>query len=238
MKLVIMAGLAIMCLLLTPAFAVPTRTGMYAQDGQDALPLWQSNARNCTCNYASNGPFESNREFKNGTTKVEVIRSGRGFALSDNQFHVVNIMTKSKRTIDSVKASKIRDLLKSNNGNRTLAELKKDVLAIIGEPVYNGSLRFGQSNYELVNMKVASTDNSSTVEADLSPQVNGAASGSIAGHIKLTTAIYEGSGVSSGDLKLNGTDYNVLVNMMPLQGVTPLHRGWRERGYDWVIRGR
>jgi hypothetical protein len=243
MKLVIMAGLAIVCLLLTPAFAVPAGTGT-AQNGQDALPLWQSNARNCTCNYGSNGTFESSRKFKNGTTKVEVIRGGRGFAFSGNQFHVVNIVIKSKRTIDSTKASKIRDLLRSDSGNKTLGELKKDALAIIGEPVYNGSLRFGQSNYVLENMKVASAGNSSTLEADLSPQDKGAAPGSIAGHIKLTTATYEGSRVSSGDLTLSGTDYKVLVNMMPLQRpfqrmrVMPLNRGWHGRGYNLVIRGR
>jgi hypothetical protein len=211
MKFAIIAGVAITCLLLAPAFAAPG--GTYAQDGYSC---WQSNARNCICSYAVSGPSEFNRESKNGTSIVEVFRGGRGFALSGNQFHVVKVVAKSKRIIDASKASMIRDLLRSNIGNKTFAELKKDALAIIGEPVYNGSLRFGQSNYALVNMKMASADNSSILEADLSPQVKGEASGGIAGHIKLTTSTHEGFRVSNGDLNLNGYDYEVFINMMPL----------------------
>lgn len=213
-RLTILAGLAIMCIL-TTAFAAPAQT--YAQNGQDGKMAWLSNPGNCTRNCISNGSLEFNRELRNGTTKIQVITGGRGFALNGDQFHVVNMAIKSMRTIDAAKATKIRDLLKSDNSNKTIGELKKDVLAIVGEPVYNGSLKFGQSAYKLVNMNVATTGNKSSLDADLSSQAKGAAAGNVAGHIKLTTETQEGSRVSSGDLTLNGTSYRVLIDMMPLQ---------------------
>ncbi len=230
MKLAISAGLAICCILITSAFAVPA--GTYVQNGQDRGAVWLSGAENYTRNCIGNGLSDFNREFKNGTTKVEVIKGGRGFALNGDQFHVVSIAVENTRTIDAAKASKIRDLLKSNNSDKTVGELRKEALAIIGEPVYNGSLRLGQSSYKLVNMKVASSGNLSSIDADLSTLAKGAASGSVAGHIKLTTETHEGSRVSSGDLTLNGTNYKVLVNMMPIQGGMQGHR------YQRIIRGR
>lgn len=176
MKLAITASLAIICILITTAFAVPG--GTYVQNGQDGRAVWLSGAgnytRNCIGNGIGNGISEFNRELRNGTTKVEVIKGGRGFALNGDQFHVVNIVIENIRTIDAAKASKIRDLLKSNNSNKTIGELKKEALAIIGEPAYNGSLEIGQSSYKLVNMKVASTGNISSIDADLSPLAKGA----------------------------------------------------------------
>ena len=230
MKLAISAGFAIMCILITSAFAAPA--GTYVQSRQDVGAVWLSGAENNTRNCIGTGLSDFNRESKNGTTKVEVIRGGSGFALNGDQFHVVNIMIENIRTINATKASKIRDLLKSNNSNKTIGELKKEALAIIGEPSYNGSLRLGQSNYRLVNMKAALTGNVSSIDADLSPLAKGIASGNVAGHIKLTTETREGSRVSSGDLTLNGTSYKVLVNMMPIRG------GMQGRGFQRIIRGR
>jgi len=230
MKLAISAGLAIMCVLITTAFAMPA--GTYVQNGQNRNAVWLSGTENYTRNSIGNGISEFNREFKNGTTKVEVIKGGRGFALSGDQFHVINIAIKSIKTIDAAKASKIRDLLRSNNSNKTIGELRKDVLAIIGEPVYNGSIQLGQSSYKLMNMKVTTVGNSSSIDANLSPQVKGA-SGSVAGHINLTMETHEGSRVSSGDLTLNGTSYRVLINMMPYQGEGL--RGIRGHRYQRII---
>lgn len=233
MKSAIFAGLAIMCILLTTAYAIPGE--MYVQNGQGGKAVWLSNAgnctRNCISNGISNGSLEFNRQFKNGTTKVEVIKGGSGFAMNGDQFHVVNIMVENTRTIDAAKASKIRDLLKSNNSNKTIGELKKETLAIIGEPVYNGSLRLGQSGYELVNTKVSSSGNSSLIDADLSSLAKGTASKSVIGHIKLTTETHEGSRVGSGDLTLNSTNYKVLINMMPIREGMQGHR------YQRIIRG-
>ncbi|MFB3765298.1 MAG: hypothetical protein ACE14P_08625 [Methanotrichaceae archaeon] len=217
MKLAISAGLAICCILITSAFAVPA--GAYAQNGQGRNAVWLSGsgiAGNYARNCVGSGISEFNREFKNGTTNIEVIKGGHGFALNGDQFHVVNIMIENIRTIDASKASKIRDLLKSNNSNKTIGQLKKEALAIIGEPTYNGSLKLGRSRYRFVNMNVASAGNSSSIDADLIPLVKGAASGSVAGHIKLTTKAHEGFRVSSGDLTLNGASYKVLINMMPI----------------------
>ncbi len=215
MRLAIIAGIAIICIM-TTAFAVPAQTD--AQSGQDGKTAWLPNSGNCSLNCTNNSLLEFNRELRNRATKIVVITGGRGFALNGDQFHVVSLAIKSLRTVDSAKATQIRDLLKSDISNKTIGELKKEVLAIIGEPTYNGSLRFGQSNYKLVNMKMASTGNGSSMEADLSTLVKDAAPGSVVGHIKLTTETSEGSRVSSGDLSLNGTSYRVLINMMPLQG--------------------
>lgn len=233
MKSVILAGLAIISIL-TTAFAVPAH--MHAQNGLDGRIAWLPNSGNCTPN-CSNGPLEFNRELGNGTTKIAVLTGGSGFALSGDQFHVVNMKIESVRTIDASKATKIRDLLKSDNSNKTIGELKKDVLAIVGEPAYNGSLRLGQSNFKLVSMKIASTGNGSSMEADLSQKAKGAAQESVVGHIKLTTETTEGFRVSSGDLTLNGTSYRVLINMMPLQrghyGGRPMHRYQAAFGGRW-----
>ncbi len=230
MKSTILAGFAICSMLLTTAFAMPAET--YAQNDQVGKVVWLSGlsgAGNCTRNCISNGSFEFNREFKNGTTKVEIINGGHGFAINGDQFHVVNIRVENTRTIDALKALKIRDLLKSNNSNKTIGELKKEVMAIIGEPVYNGSLRLGQSSYKLVNIKVSSAGNSSSVDAGLSSI---AASSSVVGHIKLTTEAHEGSRVSSGDLTLNGSSYKVLIDMMPVREGMQGHR------YQRMIVGR
>ncbi len=234
MKLAISTGLAIMCILITSAFAAPT--GTYVPNDQNGSAVWLTGAENYTRNCIGNGLSEFNKESKNGTTRVEVIKGGRGFALSGDQFHVINLAIESMRTIDAAKASKIRDLLKSNNSNKTIGELKKDALAIIGEPVYNGSLKLGQSSYKLMNIKVAPAGNGSSIDADLSPPAKGAASSSVVGHIKLMTETHEGSRVSSGDLTLNSTSYKVLINMMPLQGGHL--RGIQGHRYQRVAGGR
>lgn len=215
------AALAIVFLLLAPTFAVPVENA--ASNIPDGNAVLQSYAGNCP----GNGSCEIPRGFKNNATaKVEIIKEGSGFALNGKEFHVVSLIIKSKINIQP---SKVRDLLRSRDiNNKTLNEIKNEIRAMAGKPTYNGSLRFGDNGYRLINIDMTSVaGNNLTLNADLLPQVNGTTQKSVAGHVTVTTVRHEGSVVGSGELTLNGVNYQILINMMPVhRGAVLMHRGY------------
>jgi hypothetical protein len=150
---------------------------------------------------------------------IEVLHSGCGFALRDNESHVLRLNVESLLPIEP---GQIRMHLASN---KSLEEIKDDILAKIGEATYRGSLMLEGSVYSLVNIKVNPVGNNSTsVEADMTdPEQASSGNETVTfGSISIIISPTDGSQVGKGDLELNRGQqkgkYIALLDMRPSRG--------------------
>jgi hypothetical protein len=162
----------------------------------------------------------------NETKGIEIRKSGSGFAMSGNKNHVLRMNIEGKIKPDF---AGIKNLV---SDNKTLGQIKSEMKAKMNAEIsaasYNGSLRLGQSDYNLLNIKLAVFENnSSTITADVAgPKLNFKDKPTaIVGHITVTTSRQDNSTIGEGTLTLNNGQfsgqYKVLIDMK---------RGMEERG--------
>ena len=147
---------------------------------------------------------------------IEILQSGRGFALKENESHVLRLNVETLLPLDP---TQIRMLLASN---KSLDEIRKDIRAKEGEATYRGSLMLDRSIYPLINIAVSpSSNNSTAVRADLADfSIESAESEpAIVGSVFVIIAPSNGSMVGKGELDLNQSlqseRYAILLDMQP-----------------------
>lgn len=147
---------------------------------------------------------------------IEMLQSGRGFALKDNESHVLRLNVETLLPLDP---TQIRMLLASNT---SLDEIRKDIRAREDEATYRGSLMLDRDIYPLVNIAVSPLNNNSTsVRADLADfSLEFAESEpAIVGSVFVIIAPSNGSMVGKGELYLNQSmqsqRYAILLDMQP-----------------------
>ncbi|VVB64598.1 Uncharacterised protein [uncultured archaeon] len=138
--------------------------------------------------------------------------------MSGSQNHVVRMNIEGKIMPD------FADIKKLISDNKTLGQIKSEIKAKMNAEIsaasYNGSLHLGQSNYNLLNIKLAVLENnSSTINADVAgPKLNAKDKPTaIVGHIAMTTSRQENSTIGVGTLTMNSGQYSgqfkVLIDM-------------------------
>lgn len=95
---------------------------------------------------------------------LEVLYSGHGLALKDNESHKLRLKIEA---IMPMQPEQIRDLLSSN---KSLEEIREDIRTKgeeAGEKAFRGSMILDRGMYPLVNIAISSSGNASTIKADL-----------------------------------------------------------------------
>lgn len=151
--------------------------------------------------------------------------SGRGFALKDNETHVLRMIVELIKDVDPVY---LMDLMTSN---KSIEDIKEELRAKEGATSLRGSLRINESSYSLLNIKLMPSGdnaNATAVDADVAMLYLKPAPGmimkpdssdktAIAGHIKVIVAPSEGGLVGKGELIMSRDEYNgkyiVLLHM-------------------------
>jgi hypothetical protein len=147
---------------------------------------------------------------------VEVLFSGHGFALVDNESHILRLKVES---ILPLEPDQIKDLLASN---KSLEEIRDDILAKEGEKTNRGSMVLDRSIYPLINIVVSPFgNNSTTLKADLadSGQLSNATDTAILGSISMTISPSDGGMIGKGELRIQqglpAARYSLLIDMDP-----------------------
>ena len=232
-----LVGIVAMCLIAVPALSAPT------EDGASKTHCNASEKSGCNAFQPGMGPQmghwgnpemgmhgkeafgmmkEKNGSWKNekgnATKAIEIRKSGSGFAMSGNNNHVLRMNIEGKMKPDF---AGIKNLI---SDNKTLGQIKSEMKAKMDAEIsaasYNGSLHLGQSNYNLLNIKLAVLgNNSSTINADVAgPKLNAKDKPTaVVGHITVTTSRQENSTIGVGTLTMNSGQnngqYKVLIDM-------------------------
>jgi hypothetical protein len=146
---------------------------------------------------------------------LEVLFSGHGFALVDNESHILRLKVES---IMPLEPDQIRDLLASN---KSLEEIRDDILAKEGEKTNRGSMILDRSIYPLINIVVSNLGNNSTLMkadlADSSP--SNTTDTAILGSISMIISPSDGTMIGKGELRIEqglpATRYSLLIDMDP-----------------------
>jgi hypothetical protein len=163
------------------------------------------------------GPSASEEEgYPDMGVPIELLHSGRGLAIKDNESWIFRLNIERMRPIEPMH---IMLLLASN---RSLEEIRDEIRVKDGGATYRGSVKLHRTIYPLVNINVATLADNATVDADVATPAFDSFNGSgasIAGHIKLIIALFEGGLTGKGELTMNsGTDagrYRILLEMTP-----------------------
>ncbi|MDD2755481.1 MAG: hypothetical protein PHS80_08125 [Methanothrix sp.] len=147
---------------------------------------------------------------------LEVLFSGHGFALVDNESHILRLKVES---ILPLEPDQIKDLLASN---KSLEEIRDDIRAKEGEKTNRGSMILDRSIYPLINIVVSPFgNNSTTLKADLAdsgPLFN-ATDTAILGSISMTISPSDGGMIGKGELLIEqglpAARYSLLIDMEP-----------------------
>jgi hypothetical protein len=158
---------------------------------------------------------------------VEVLFSGHGFALVDNESHILRLKVES---IMPLEPDQIQGLLSSN---KSLEEIRDDIRAKEGEKTNRGSMILDRSIYPLVNIVISPSGNNSTVlKADLadSGPLSAANDTQILGSISMIIAPSDGGMIGKGELRIEqglpAARYSLLLDMEPSR-----------HGQDKMMRG-
>lgn len=163
-----------------------------------------------------NGSWKN--ESWNADRAIEIRKTGSGFAMSGNQNHVIRMSIEGKIKPD------LADIKNLISDNKTLGQIKSEIKAKMEAEIsaasYNGSLHLGQSNYNLLNIKLTlSGNNSSTINADVAgPKLNFTDKPTaVVGHINLTASQQDNNVIGEGTLTMNSGQYSgqykVLIEM-------------------------
>jgi len=236
-----LVSIVAMCLIAVPALSAPTgdgasKTQCNASEKSSCnafqpgmRPMWNSGTGswgNPEMGMHGKEAFvmmkEKNGSWKNeswnATKAIEIRKSGSGFAMSGNQNHVVRMNIEGKIKPD------FADIKKLISDNKTLGQIKSEIKAKMNAEIsaasYNGSLHLGQSNYNLLNIKLTlSGNNSSTMNADVAgPKLNFTDKPTaVVGHITVTTSRQDNSTIGEGTLTMNSGQYSgqykILIEM-------------------------
>ena len=149
---------------------------------------------------------------------LEVLYSGQGFALKDNESHILRLKVE---TIMPMQSNQIRDLLSSN---KSLEEIRDEIQARedeAGEMAIRGSMIFDRGIYPLVNVAISSTGNNSTaIHASLADRDQEPSNDTSAwGSLSVVFSASEGGMIGNGELEIdNGQNrgrYAILLDMEP-----------------------
>jgi hypothetical protein len=146
---------------------------------------------------------------------VDVLFSGHGFALVDNESHILRLKVES---ILPLEPDQIKELLASN---KSLEEIRDDILAKEGEKTNRGSMILDRSIYPLINIIISPFgNNSTTLKADLadSGQLSNVTT-AILGSISMTITPSDGGMIGKGELRIEqglpAARYSLLIDMDP-----------------------
>lgn len=149
----------------------------------------------------------------------EVLYGGHGFALKDNESHILRLKIE---TIMPLQPGQIRDLLSSN---KSLEEISNDIQATegeAGEKTVRGSMILDRRIYPLVDIAISSPgDNTTSLKANLADtsQPTRANDTSTIGGISIIISPSDGGDIGKGKLDIinnSRTDrYSVLLDMEP-----------------------
>jgi hypothetical protein len=139
----------------------------------------------------------------------------KGFAEKEDESYILRVSIEGVRPVGPMN---IRRLLASN---KTLEEMRKEILGEEENVMYRGHLKLGEAIYRLRNVEMKFEDDNLTLTSDLVvPSSNSAKDNSaeIAGNIEVRTASYEDGPKGQGRLiitkgPLIGT-YRVLLDML------------------------
>jgi len=146
---------------------------------------------------------------------LEVLFSGHGFALVDNESHILRLKVES---IMPLEPDQIKDLLASN---KSLEEIRDDIRAKEGEKTNRGSMILDRSIYPLINIVVSPFGNNSTsLKADLADSgPSNATDTAILGSISMIISPSDGGMIGKGELcieqGLPAARYSLLIDMDP-----------------------
>jgi len=151
---------------------------------------------------------------------VEVLFSGHGFALVDNESHILRLKVESIMPLDP---GQIQGLLASN---KSLEQIRDDIRAKEGEKTNRGSVIFDRRIYPLINIVISLSGNNSTVlKADLadSGPLSNANDTQTLGSISMVIAPSDGGMIGKGELRIKqglpAARYSLLINMEPSRHV-------------------
>jgi hypothetical protein len=236
-KTLALLGLVSICLFVMPAFSMPAGNGAFNGpcNATDNCNAWAGRMGNPEMGMMGvpdiamhKMGFARMNDFKNAswnrTRTIEMHQAGKGFAISGSQNHILRMNIESQINLDPAGIRKII------SENKTLAQIKSDIKAKIDAEIsaasYNGSLRLGESDYNLANIKLThSKDNSTTIEADVvGPKANAKDKPTTtAGHITVTASRHENSTIGEGTLTISAGQYagkyNVLLEMEHANGM-------------------
>ena len=160
---------------------------------------------------------------------LEVLYSGHGFALKDNESHILRLKVE---TIMPMQSDQIRDLLSSN---KSLEEIRDEIQAKedeAGEMAIRGSMIFDRGIYPLVNIAISTTSNNSTaIHASLADRDQEPSNDTSAwGSLSVVFSSSEGGMIGNGELEIdNGQNrglYAILLDLEPpRQGQKNMMRG-------------
>ena len=158
---------------------------------------------------------------------IDIIHSGCGFALKDNESQVMRLNVEALLPIEP---SERRMQLASN---KSLEEIRDDIQAKDGVVIYRGNLMLDGSIYSLVNIRVDPVGNNSTrVRADVADTDIMSYGNEVTniGNISIVVSPTDGGQVGKGELQMNGRQqmekYAVLLDMGPSRrGVARYHQG-------------
>jgi hypothetical protein len=158
---------------------------------------------------------------------VEVLFNGHGFALVDNESHILRLKVES---IMPLEPDQIKGLLSSN---KSLEEIRDDIRAKEGEKTNRGSMILDRSIYPLVNIVISPFgDNSTALTADLADSglLSTANDTQILGSISMIIAPSDGGMIGKGELYIEqglpAARYSLLLDMEPSR-----------HGQDKMMRG-
>jgi len=145
---------------------------------------------------------------------VDVLYSGHGFALRDNESHLLRLKVEAIMPLDP---SQIRGLLASN---KSLEEIRDDIRAKEGKKTNRGSMILDRSIYPLINIALSASGNNSTaLKADLadSGPLSTANDTAILGNISMIISPTDEGIVGKGELYIEqgslAASYSLLVDM-------------------------
>jgi hypothetical protein len=144
---------------------------------------------------------------------VEMIVGGGGFALQNNETHLLRLSVVRLSPLDP---GRIRDLLISN---KSVEEIREAIKAEEGQALYRGSMKLDDIVYPMANIDVRqSGDNITTVYADIAmPGSDPENQTSVVGHLSVTVSASKGGRIGEGQLDMNSTEhkgsYQVLLDM-------------------------
>jgi len=156
--------------------------------------------------------------------RMWVVHWGYGFALTDDNFHVLRIHIVRVRSLQPLD---IKGLMKSD---KSIEEIRAEILEREGITSYQGQMRLGNNSYKLVNITVTENGDVRNFEADIvNLSAKPSATSATIGNISVTVKDYEGFRVGEGTLTMN--DGNYVGEYWVLLQVSPLVPGlwWQQK---------
>jgi len=152
---------------------------------------------------------------------IGVVHRGFGFAMEDDEFHVLRIHIVRVRHLQPVD---IKGLLEAN---KSIKEIRAELMEREGLTSYQGQMRLGNNSYKLVNISVTEDGDYPSFSANLTGPVEESEL-SESGSISVTIKEYEGVRIGEGTLTMNDGVYSGTYRVL-LQVSPPVPRSWGQQ---------